>query len=197
MLLDCTSCEARVDALVLHTYAVNQDFGPAVRFSLARCPQCNNPLLTSEVEGMYEWEAPQRLYPGAENGLGVNIPPAVAYAFTEAQTCFRARAYTACALMCRRSLESIAADHFIKASNLAGALREMQQKGIVEKRLFEWADALRTVGNEAAHDVDRPISAEDATDTLDFTRALIEYVYAYQEKFAAFQKRRVERDNTG
>lgn len=66
----------------------------------------------------------------------------------------------------------------------------MQEKGIVEKRLYEWADALRLVGNEAAHDVERPVSSEDATDTLDFTRALIEYVYAYQEKFTAFRKRR-------
>ena len=37
----------------------------------------------------------------------------------------------------------------------------MRDKGIIESRLYEWADALRISGNEAAHGVNVTISSED------------------------------------
>ena len=57
-------------------------------------------------------------------------------------------------------------------------------------RLFNWADALRMQGNEAAHDVNVTISAQDARDLVEFAHALLEYVFTFSEKFEAFQARR-------
>jgi hypothetical protein len=37
------------------------------------------------------------------------------------------------------------------------------------------------MGNEAAHGVELAISAEDARDTLEFTDALIQYVFTYRD----------------
>jgi chloramphenicol 3-O-phosphotransferase len=74
-------------------------------------------------------------------------------------------------------------------------LKEMRERGIVEQRLYDWADALRDAGNEAAHDVDVTVSAEDARDLLDFTLALGEYLFTFREKFETFKQRRASRSD--
>ena len=92
--------------------------------------------------------------------------------------------------MCRKTLEGICVEHGTKGGNLVSALKELKDKGIIEIRLFEWADALRISGNEAAHDVNVTISAEDARDILEFTNALLEYVFTFRDKFEEFKNRR-------
>ena len=68
---------------------------------------------------------------------------------------------------------------------------------IIENRLYEWADALRISGNEAAHGVKLQISQKDAKDILEFTHALLEYVFTFQEKFDQFKSRQsLEKDTT-
>jgi hypothetical protein len=91
--------------------------------------------------------------------------------------------------MCRKVLEGIAEENRITARNLVTSLNEMREKGIIENRLFEWADALRISGNEAAHGVSLVVSATDAKDILEFTHALLEYVFTFQEKFEEFKIR--------
>jgi hypothetical protein len=118
------------------------------------------------------------------------IPTALRFAYAEAHACFRAKAYTATAIMCRKTLEGIADESKISARNLVSALKEMKNKGIIENRLYEWADALRISGNEAAHGVHTQLSREDARDILEFTHALLEYVFTFQEKFEQFKKRK-------
>ena len=68
-------------------------------------------------------------------------------------------------------------------------MREAKQ--LIDGRLKEWADQLRLTGNEAVHDVDAKVSHQDARDTLDFTKALSEYVFTFRDKFEEFKKRRM------
>lgn len=42
--------------------------------------------------------------------------------------------------------------------------------------MFAWAEALKTFGNEVDHGAKSTISRQDATDVLEFTEALAEYV---------------------
>jgi len=53
-------------------------------------------------------------------------------AYSEAHACFKAKAYTATAIMCRKTLEGIADENKITVRNLATALKEMKDKGIIE-----------------------------------------------------------------
>jgi hypothetical protein len=95
--------------------------------------------------------------------------------------------------MCRKTLEGICSAHGVKTSgSLAVQLKKLKDNGTIENRLFEWAEALRTTGNEAAHGVELVISAQDAQDTLEFTDALIQYVFTYRDKFEAFKNRRAK-----
>lgn len=134
--------------------------------------------------------SPFRLYPAHADRVAGSLPKPIRAAFEEAVTCIRAKAYTAAAIMCRKTLEGICAVHGIQERNLAKSLEKLRDTEVIDKKLFQWADSLRLFGNDAAHDATVVINEQDARDILDFTRALVEYVFTFQERFADFQKRR-------
>jgi len=131
-----------------------------------------------------------RVYPPQDKQLGRSVPIPIRQAYQEAVACFKAKAFTASAIMCRKTLEGLCVEHGVKAGNLAKSLKELKEKGLIEGRLLEWAEALRNFGNEAAHDVLVNIAPQDAKDIIEFTEALIEYVFTYRDRFDDFQKRR-------
>jgi hypothetical protein len=196
--LDCPTCNAVVGAAV-HGNFVHLQAGPDVpiRYLFARCPSCSSPLVAAQ-ENYGDWENdlhfddPVRVLP-ARSRVGTAVPGAVAGAFEEASRCFGSQAHTATAIMCRKSLEALVHEHKVVAPNLAEALKKMRDQGLIDTRLFEWADALRLAGNAAAHDVSGAISKEDAKDTIDFTGALIEYVFTFRDRFEDFKKRRAKK----
>ena len=191
MLVECQNCEAIVDGEVIASYEDHeQATDMSGKFSFLKCPRCARPFIMLQVNEGAGWDAPVRLYPSTETALSLAIPGPIVSTYLEAQTCFRAKAYTATAIMCRKTLEGIAEEHNVTVRNLASALKEMRDKGIIESRLYEWADALRISGNEAAHGVNVNISPQDAKDILEFTNALLEYVFTFQDRFVQFKKRR-------
>jgi len=101
-------------------------------------------------------------------------------------------------MMCRRTLEAVCQDKQATKGNLAAKLKILQETGVIDARLYEWADALRLVGNDAAHNVEEFMGKEDAKDGLDFTRAIIEYIYTFTDAFEKFKARRAaQRNGTG
>jgi hypothetical protein len=208
ILIVCETCDARVQATVEGSY-VEFEEGPSVsiRFLLLRCPECRSPLLASQndEDGRYfagagdpdPWGGVERLYPDTRRRhLGVSVPEAIGKAFDEARACFEtAKAYTACAIMCRKVLDGVCDSHDAKGDNLAQRVKDLAEQGVLDKRLLEWITAVRVVGNEAAHDINITVSREDASDLLDLAEAVTEYLYTFKEKFDAFQKRRHRREN--
>ena len=191
MILQCDECEAVVDAAVLNSYMTQPNsLAPVFRISFAKCPRCSAPFLATEEEDFDGWQQPERLYPVVAVGLHHALPKPIRVAFEEARTCFRAKAYTASAIMCRKTLEGICAEHGVSERTLSRSLAAMKEQGVIESRLYEWAEALRISGNEAAHDVGVALSAQDASDIVDFTHALIEYVFTFRDRFKAFKERR-------
>jgi hypothetical protein len=146
--------------------------------------------LGQALESFDGYEQLQQLYPPLESRLPGGVPANVASAYAEAQKCFRAGAFTAAAVMCRKTLEGVCAEHGFRERSLATSLLAMKETGAIENRLYEWADALRISGNEAAHGVELSTTAEDASDILDFTSALIEYLFTFRDRFEQFKARR-------
>ena len=140
------------------------------------------------------WEKPQRLYPSDQVMGSLSIPVDIAMAYAEARLCFKARAYTATAIMCRKTLQGITEAHAIKSRNLAQGLKEMRDKAIIENRLYEWADALRMSGNEAAHGVGVATSPQDARDIMELTNAILEYVFTFRDKFEQWKTRKAKEE---
>ncbi len=196
MILECPRCEAVVDAKVLHSYADSDPDGPPGLWTFAQCPQCTMPLVAVEADNGDGPETPSRVYPPKDKQLGRSVPEALREAYNEAVACFRAKAFTASAIMCRKTLEGLCLEHGVKERGLAAGLKKLKDTGVIEARLFEWAEALRTLGNEAAHGVRATISRQDAKDIIEFTEALTEYVFTYRDRFERFKKRRQKRPST-
>jgi hypothetical protein len=53
----------------------------------------------------------------------------------------------------------------------------MKESALIDDRLFEWFDLLRVAGNEAAHGVGLSIAQPDAKDILEFTNAILDYMF--------------------
>lgn len=199
MLLECKHCSAVVNATVLHAYDDggtydedgNMEDVPG-KWTLTSCPRCRLPMLAVQCDhgDGFNADVPVRVYPPMDRQLGWHVPKLIKTAFNEAVLCFKVKAFTASAIMCRKTLEGLCAEHGIKERTLSQSLRKLKEKQIIEERLFEWAEALRTMGNEAAHGVECTISQQDCQDTLDFTEALVQYVFTYTDQFARFKNRR-------
>lgn len=197
MLVECEHCQAIVDGEVIANYTDYEAETEATgRYTFLKCPRCSRPFIMLQVDDGSQlgenWDEPKRLFPPVEMSASPVIPFSLRSAYDEARACFRARAYTATAIMCRKTLEGIADEKGISTRSLVQDLKEMKEKGIIENRLYEWADALRISGNEAAHGVNSRVSPQDAKDILEFTHALLEYVFTFQERFEQFKKRRNE-----
>ncbi|MGR3310970.1 MAG: DUF4145 domain-containing protein [Candidatus Brocadiales bacterium] len=199
MLIDCKECEAVVNAKLLCDYESYEDYdedlpeagGYKVKYSFLKCPKCEMPFIAwQQDEYGFGWSNPYRIYPPQDKRVNPSFPEPIRNAYQEALTCFKGKAFTATAIMCRKTLEGICSVHGINARNLASKLEELKDKEIIESRLFEWAEELRLSGNDAAHDVNITISHQDAKDIIEFTDALLEYVFTLRDKFDEFTKRK-------
>lgn len=196
MLIECERCDARVDGKEIGGYSVYDDnSGLAFAYTLLKCPQCTSPILVVQEDfGVGDrLEDPTRMFPSVDDLARLQLPAMIEPAHREAIACFKAKANLATVIMCRKILESMCKEHGTKARSLANGLKELKDKDVIENRLYEWSEALRIAGNEAAHEVSLDVSRQDASDILDLTEAILQYVYAFTDKFNAFMSRRSKR----
>jgi hypothetical protein len=194
ILTECRACEAIVAAEVLAQYSAVLDprAGATERFTFARCPKCDSPLLAREQfygreDDKEVWSEPYRLYPAKDELVGPRIPRSVRNSFAEALNCFNAQAYSASTLMCRRTLEAACAESEIEGGSLRESLREMSSRGIVDARVLDWLDALpHLAGAEGAESSAR----EEAREVVEFTDALLAYLYTFRDRLEEFRQRR-------
>jgi len=206
----CSECNIQVEARVIATVGhgfKSQAMNPEDQvdapftqniFSIAVCPKCDAPFFVKEVlSGVpAEFEAIADevvLYPAAVRASFEKIAEPVKRAYEQALRCYSSSAFEACALMCRRSLEALCRSQGVQSGNLDSKLKKLAEQRVIDARLAEWAHGIRIVGNEAAHDTDTELSKEDAKDALDFTEALLTYVFVLNERFAAFSARRKQK----
>jgi hypothetical protein len=209
MLLDCLTCGARVDAEevaelvapirdpeIQEAYEMSHQTefegevpcpAPQWRYTLLQCPVCRDPLLAYSYD--FDRSFAQRVWPPDRPRL-VGVPLQIERAHHEAVRCRQTRSYVATVLMCRRALEGMCRHFYPTIRPLAFGLKKLQDEGIIDARLAEWAHALRDSGNLAAHDPDAGVTEADADDLLEFTEAILAYVFVLSERFRSFQRRR-------
>ncbi|MGQ5524126.1 DUF4145 domain-containing protein [Chitinimonas sp. PSY-7] len=196
MIVECFHCRQYVDAQEAGSYWRNYNgLGPARRYTLLRCPTCQEPILVSQtnignIADGDIWDTPVIVFPESDIRVNPIAPREIRTAFEEACTCYRAQAYTASAIMCRKTLEGICIVHGINERNLQSAIKKMKEQSLIDDRLYEWSDVLRIVGNEAVHDVGVVLSQPDAKDTIEFTNAILDYLFSYRDRFEQFKRRR-------
>ncbi len=201
LLVECSTCEGRVEARILCTYeypsSLTED---PYRICLGKCLICNGPFLVGqEFEVFGEepvdqfWGSPKSLWPEGERLSNADLPRLVWRSLLERQKCFRAGAYDACAVMCGRALEAVCAEHQTNGKMLAVGLKELLDKGVIDKKMFDWGTALRKHRNIGAHATSEKISREDAKDLVEFVTAICEYVFVLKKKYDDFLTRQQKR----
>ena len=197
----CSHCEARVSAKVVGQHVTTEDDEgfmfpmPTDLFVLAVCPHdhvllARHECLGEDDYGRSKWTDPVRVWPLPDKEANALIPDIVRVSLEDANKCHRAGVYTACAVMCGRALEGLGVHYGMEGKGLHYQLRELLKRGLIDERLWKWADALRMSRNTAAHATGEKISKQDATDLLDFLNAICEYVFVLTPKFEAFIARK-------
>lgn len=204
--LYCPTCNVQVaareianhSALEPDQWVVDFDSDPVkvIQYAFLICTRCNSPFLTRQrfLEVPAEFSAPQDdpevLYPIPRNFDSEGLPASVGRSYFSAVASFRAGLYEPCAIMCRKCLEAIARESGGTGRSLFNRLQDLKERGVIDGKLLNWADGLRVIGNDAAHDLDIVISEGEAQDALQFVEALIMYVFQLCRRFNEFQRRR-------
>jgi hypothetical protein len=207
--LECPECGKAVIAepkgFVVSGVNSEDDPGEVERWTLFACEK-HHPILMVESAVEDYWEAggvaeayfdddPYRMYPAQDRVLSDEIPVELRRVHDEARACIRAKAYTAAAVMSGRVLEGVCDLNNVKGRDLQSRLAKMKEDGLIDGRLWEWANALRVVRNAAAHFSTESISKQDAEDTVAFAESLLDYLYVLTARFNALQERRAKRSD--
>jgi hypothetical protein len=162
-----------------------------VRYSLAFCRRCEGVFLYRSCNSEpSELALEEMLYPRSTDPMGPDISALIRRPHESAVSCFETANYEPCVIMCRKTLEAMCQVLGETSGTLQARLRRLRDGGVVEARLCAWADELRMVGNDAAHDLLLNISKEDARDSLDFVNTILIYVFTLDKKFQEFKNRR-------
>ncbi|WP_300753370.1 DUF4145 domain-containing protein [Janthinobacterium sp.] len=191
IIIDCPHCAVRVTAKAT-SWVGN---GEEQAFFLVECPSCHSALFGSSVVYIDEfnnrgWDTAERLWPTPSLAeVGPAIPEAARRDIKDAQKCISHGIYSASAVLCGRALERLIKEK--SGANMIGkGLAELKNKGIIDERLFSWAEALRKEGNIGAHASDEDTTKENAQDIIDFTIAIFDYVYTLSEKYERYVARK-------
>lgn len=195
----CPTCNSIVETGVIFSYTydvthTNELQNEGTVILLSKCLNCERPILTEEhfqnIEEHSWTNNKVQLYPLIDNIALKNAPEIVINPYKEASKCYRAQAYDACVIMCRKGIEAICEDKGESKGNLAERLRKLKEKKVLEDTLYNWTNELRLIGNDGAHSHNQIITQQDAKDSLDFFDALITYLYHLVDQYNKLKTRR-------
>ena len=125
MIVECLECRSYVDARDCGRFErLSDGTGPSSLFTLLSCTACKSPILARQtnIGNMAEgdkWDTPYLVFPSADLRVNPNAPRDIQAAFEEACSCYRAQAFTASAIMCRKTLEGLCSAHGIAERSIA------------------------------------------------------------------------------
>jgi HEPN domain-containing protein len=194
VVIDCPHCVVRVKAK-----AESWLGGGDTYFFLVECPSCKGALFGSAENTIDEfnnwgWTPAERIWPSpAISEISPSIPPTARSDIKDAQKCLSHGIYSAAAVLCGRALERLIKEK-VGSQMIGKGISELKAKGIIDQRLFDWAEALRKERNIGAHASDEETTKEDAEDIVDFTIAIFDYVYTLSEKYERYVERKMSKD---
>lgn len=111
-----------------------------------------------------------------------SLPATVLESLTEATQCHAVSCYRASAIMIRRTLEEMCADKSATGGNLKSRLTALSATVVLPQELIDGLDALRLLGNDAAHIESREydqVGEEEVRVAMDVTKLILQAVYQY------------------
>jgi hypothetical protein len=163
------------------------DEGPESEAIVCICDTCEAVLLYDGVSYVESGCWPELMYP-RDTTLPKGVPVAIRDIYAEARV-VKQNAPNAFAMMIRKGLEAICDDRGAPQGTLHSRLKYLAQQGEVPPVLAEMTDALRVVGNTAAHGSLQAITQPMTWAIDEFFRTIVEYVYVAPSKLAEFKEK--------
>lgn len=139
------------------------------------CPRCQNPTAFIS-DGPSVGQFPR---PTARNRYVSNLPKPVGDLYDEVGRCMQCGACTSAAMAMRKLLMHVAVDKGAQEGlPFAGYVKYLVDAGWIPPSGLDWVDRIRTVGNEATHEI-AIVPRGDAEALLDFTEMLLRIVYEF------------------
>ena len=113
-------------------------------WAMAECPSCENVILVKMGIGGYlggELYKNKTFPPLQPSPTDVRIPGEIRKDIDEAKLCFSVSAYRACAVISRRTVQSICIEHGAKNGNLVAQIAELKGDKITTQ-MDEWATSI-------------------------------------------------------
>jgi len=153
-------------------------------FGMRKCPSrsCRTMLFVIMRMGSNGWELVDAYPKQRLEFETTNIPPQIASHLAEAITCHAENCYTASAIMVRRTLEELCADKKATGNDLKARLASLQKVMLIAAPLVEAADALRLLGNDAAHveaKVFDKVGKDEVEVAIELAKELLKATYQY------------------
>lgn len=193
------------------TYA-NRITGAFVTYQKTRwvllftCNACNNPISVKTISDLKQHNDAMKqdgdiqklagfseieIFPKTQQvDAPQNLPEHIAEAFLEAEDSLRRGKFNSAVAMDRRALELMTKD---KAPDQKGTLAKriewLESQHELTPALSQWANELRTMGNEAVHGVDGLTDAE-AEATHELSRFILTYIYTLPEQVRLAKEKR-------
>lgn len=147
------------------------------------CHSCGKPVLVKN-RGDVVYPAP------LPSPTEESIPEEIRNDLDEAKNCFAFGAFRACAVMARRAMQTAATDKGATADKLFKQVQQLQEIGQITVDLKDWADAVRWIGNDAAHPGGLSVEAEDAEDVLTLAEQFLHVLYVAPSLAAGLRAKR-------
>lgn len=195
MIIECSYCEVKVFGKVIAEHIADDPEVPYTsHVQLMECPRCKNTLVGGFDrffnEDLEDFHEVVRLWPNQEIFSPSEIPEICRASIVEAKLCYKAKAFSATAVMCGRVLEGICKHHGTTSKNLFTGIKELREKKIIDERIYLWSEQLRYHRNIGAHASEEKVTKEDAGDLLEFVTAICDYVFVLNKKFDEFMSRK-------
>ena len=164
-------------------------------YALTACLRCEQVFLVRtdhvDIPGEFSsFQGREILHPQVRSIELASVPEHIRNPFREALEARRCGLHSSCVVMCRKAIEGVCHHFGIKRGKLVKRIEKLREAGHIDERLGEWADGLRLLGNDAAHDFEHTLGASDAADALEFAEAILLYVFTLRTRFEEFKARR-------
>jgi hypothetical protein len=160
---------------------------------LAECPSCGEHfVVNTDEEDIGVSQVIELQPPGCKVKVSDHIPQNIRDDFIEAKICLRIGAIKAAATMSRRALQSSVVESGAPKDRLIKQLKWMSEHEIITKPIYNLAEQIRIIGNDAAHpsqDGIDEVKKEEVETIVSFLEKYLDHVYVTPKEIEESRKK--------
>jgi uncharacterized protein YbaR (Trm112 family) len=151
-------------------YGVLIEDNDAHKWGILVCNACGKPLLHKINFG--------DTYPTAlPDPVDHRIPLPMFNALSEAKACFSVNAFQASATMSRLAIQRACRDRGAAENPLHKQIKELFESQKITRDIMDWAESVRFIGNDGAHEQNDAVDRQDAESALYLAESFLTMLY--------------------